>query len=128
MATNIATSPPSVSLEQIPYTVSEVIYDGEHSGGPHAELDDRSSSLSELGERAGHEEAGNVSRSDSDANDTEAETERLEDSPKKPRIPHNVTLASANGIHGDRESSALRTMTGNNRDNGQTSAAVPLPK
>ena len=92
---------------------------------PQANADDGSSSLSELGERVGHDEAHVASRDDSEANDTEAETERLEDSPHKQRKSHNVVLTSTNGIYSDRESApAVRTISGEIGDNGQFSTVV----
>lgn len=63
------------------------------------EEDDRSSSLSELGDRAGMVHSP---RTGSEANDTEAETERLEDSPQKQRH-QDVLLTSTNGAYGDHQ-------------------------
>lgn len=71
--------------------------DGERL--PAAE-DDKSSSLSELGDRAGIEQS---SLAGSEANDTEAETERLDDSPQKQRRQLDVVLTSTNGTYGDYE-------------------------
>ena len=62
--------------------------------------DDGSSSLSELGDRAGAEHS---SRAGSEANDTEAETERLESSPQKQRRQRNVVLNSTSGTYGDHQ-------------------------
>ena len=62
--------------------------------------DDRSSSLSELGDPAGIERS---SRAGSEANDTEAETERLEDSPQKQRSQRDVVLTSTNGTYTDHQ-------------------------
>ncbi len=124
MTTNTATSLPGIAVEHMSYIVSEVINNGENTDGPQADVDDRSSSLSELGERAGHEEVDNVSHGDSEANDTEAETERLDDSPQKQRQLHNVVLASTNGMYGDRGSSAIGTLLGEIGENGQLIAAV----
>ena len=111
-------------MEHMSYTVSEVVKNGENADGPQADVDDRSSSLSELGERAGHEEVEIVSHGDSEANDTEAETERLEESPQKQRELNNVVLAPTNGTYGDRESSAIGTLLGKFGENGQLAAAV----
>ena len=62
--------------------------------------DDRSSSLSDLGDGGANEELDDAHRgpiNDSDGNDTEAETERLEDSPQKLRKHKGVVLSlSAN--------------------------------
>ena len=68
------------------------------------EADDRSSSLSEI------EERGMIERLDiapsingSDGGDTEAETERLEDSPHKIRSQQNVVLTASAAVHGNGE-------------------------
>ena len=66
--------------------------------------DDGSSSLSELGERAGIE---NFSRAGTEANDTEAETERLEDSPQKQRRQRDMVLTSTNGTYGDHQNHSV---------------------
>ena len=124
MTTNTATSLPGVAVEHMSYIVSEVVKNGEKTDVPQADVDDRSSSLSELGERAGHEEVENVSHGDSEANDTEAETERLEESPQKQRELNNVVLAPANGMYGDREGSAIGTLLGDFEDSGQLTAAL----
>ena len=63
------------------------------------EEDDRSSSLSDIEDRTANAEPGLASRSiggGSEVNDTEAETERLEDSPQKAREHKNVVLGSSN--------------------------------
>lgn len=65
-----------------------------------AEEDDRSSSLSELGDRAGMVHSPHTG---SEANDTEAETERLEDSPQKQRRHQDVLLTSTNGAYDDHQ-------------------------
>ena len=97
----------------------------DHPQEPQADADDGSSSLSELGERVGHDEAEIASHDDSVANDTEAETERLEDSPHKQRKYQNVVLTSTNGIYNDRESTpAVRTISGETGNNGQFCAVV----
>ena len=63
-----------------------------------AEEDDKSSSLSELGERTGMEHS---SRAGSEANDTEAETERLEGSPQKQKNHQDMVLISTDCTYGD---------------------------
>lgn len=62
----------------------------------------RSSSLSDIGDRADED----IARSgrdllaiDSDPDDTEAETERLEDSPHKAKRKQDLVLTAANFIH-----------------------------
>ena len=73
--------------------------------------DDRSSSLSELGDRAGIDHS---SRAGSEANDTEAETERLEDSPQKQRRQRDVILTSTNGTYADHQNrSVVRNLPDN---------------
>ena len=66
------------------------------SGGSIADLDDRSSSLSEIGDGAVVEDPDpdNATAIEVDDNDTEAETERLEDSPQKLRVHKNVLLTA----------------------------------
>lgn len=105
MATDTMTSPLSMA--------SQIIFKGDHVAPNDSdqvlqgEGDNRSSSLSDIGERAEHDEAGNGSHDISDANDTEAETERLEDTPQKLRKHQNVVLTSANSIYDDRPSPPL---------------------
>lgn len=62
------------------------------------EGDDRSSSLSEIGDRAGNDDVVSTRlgvAGGSEANDTEAETERLEDSPQKTLKHNNVVMLSS---------------------------------
>ena len=69
---------------------------------PTTEGDDRSSSLSDIEDRTANTEIGPASRAirgGSEANDTEAETERLEDSPQKGRKHTNVVLRTSNDIY-----------------------------
>ena len=73
---------------------------------PFNEGDDRSSSLSDIEDRTGNTEPSHTSRTirdSSDANDTEAETERLEVSPQKTRKLTNVVLSSSNGVYHESE-------------------------
>jgi hypothetical protein len=119
MATNTATSLPIMTPDHLPYTVPEVAMSSDHPEEPQADADDGSSSLSELGERVGHDGPDIASPDDSEANDTEAETERLEDSPHKQRRYQDVVLTSTNGIYNDRESApVLRTVSAEVGDNG----------
>ena len=72
--------------------------------------DDQSSSLSEIGDRAGNDDPDStrISHVDgSDANDTEAETERLEDSPQNERKRRNVVLTASNQALGNGASPLL---------------------
>lgn len=68
------------------------------------EADDRSSSLSEIEER-GMAERLDIAPSvnGSDGGDTEAETERLEDSPYKVRLQQNVVLTATAELYGNGE-------------------------
>ena len=79
--------------------------------------DDRSSSLSELGDRGGIEHS---SRAASEANDTEAETERLEDSPQKQRKQRNVVLSS----HQTQSVARTRTLPGQFTSPGWSSTEI----
>ena len=69
--------------------------------------DRRSSSLSEISDHEGVEELETIDRingDDTDANDTEAETERLENTPLKGRKHQNVILTADNDIYSSRAS------------------------
>lgn len=60
------------------------------------EADDRSSSLSEIEDRGLTERLDSAAFANgSEGGDTEAETERLEDSPQKIRLQQNVVLSAA---------------------------------
>ena len=98
MATDTMTSPLSIVSQIIPDADQPAINSTVPAVELMDEVDDRSSSLSELGERAGHDDADNDVGDGSDANDTEAETERLEDTPQKIRQQQNVVLAPANSV------------------------------
>lgn len=104
MTTNISAS----TLQGASHTVStstDVLPNGaDHSRPALHEEDDRSSSLSEIGERADQDRPDITFSDGSDENDTEAETERLEDSPQKLRTHQNLVMTSTNGIHEDRPS------------------------
>jgi len=78
--------------------------DVKHTHNPPTDRDDRSSSLSEIGDQADQEQPDNIFHLGSDANDTEAETERLEESPQKQRKHQNIILTSSNGIYDDHQS------------------------
>ena len=103
---NLDTPSPSTSQIAEPSTINtrltsntentaraQILIDQSVAG---ADVDDRSSSLSEIDGRPGHggsEDSNNRSRQDSAGEDTDAETERLEDSPHKPRKHQNVVLS-----------------------------------
>ena len=74
----------------------------DHEIVPLGDGDDRSSSLSEIEERPGNEEIGKIHTiptGRSDGGDTEAETERLEESPQKLYEHGNTMQSSPNGPH-----------------------------
>ncbi|KAL8796942.1 MAG: hypothetical protein Q9195_000713 [Heterodermia aff. obscurata] len=85
------------------------------------EADDRSSSLSEIEERGITERLDIApSMNGSDVGDTEAETERLEDSPYKVRSQQNVVLTATAGLHGNGEAQsndAVETQNLQNQNN-----------
>ncbi|KAL8963852.1 MAG: hypothetical protein Q9183_004903 [Haloplaca sp. 2 TL-2023] len=69
---------------------------------PKGTEQERSSSLSDIEDRAEENFAGPeqaISQDESDPNDTEAETERLEDSPQKWRQDQNLVITAANSSH-----------------------------
>ena len=101
MATNTMTPPLSVVSQIIPDLDSSAV-----DGAARPE-DDRSSSLSEIGDRGGHDEPQNTFGDGMDEDDTEAETERLEDSPQKLRKHQNVVLTLADHMNEDQQSSEL---------------------
>lgn len=68
------------------------------------DADDRSSSLSEIEDRGVTERIGIApSANVSDGGDTEAETERLEESPQKTRSQQNVVLTASTNLNDHRE-------------------------
>ena len=71
-----------------------------------ANHDERSSSLSEIGETAANCESNTVvhTNDNDEANDTEAETERLEDTPLKRRKQQNVVLTAEKRVYSPRSS------------------------
>ena len=89
-----------VADEAFSSSAAELANDADH----HKEGDDRSSSLSEIEDRLGNEELGfgqSKPTEESDVNDTEAETERLENSPQKLRKHQSVVLTASNDIYND---------------------------
>lgn len=70
----------------------EIVADSNHRTGPE---DGRSSSLSDLGNGKDHDLVESPLSERLDGNDTEAETERLDESPEKIRKQQNVVLTSA---------------------------------
>ena len=75
--------------------------DLDHQTVPLEDGDDGSSSLSEIEDRPGNEEPGRLQlkhMATSEGEDTEAETERLEESPQKVREHGNVLLSSPSRV------------------------------
>ncbi|KAL8842706.1 MAG: hypothetical protein Q9170_000362 [Blastenia crenularia] len=71
----------------------------------------RSSSLSDIDDRADEDAAQirqNISAADSDQNDTEAETERLEDSPQKLRKTQTLVLTAADSLYNVSQSAPIQ--------------------
>ena len=96
--------PTLLPTSPLPLPPPAIEQDKQFKESVNGEVDDRSSSLSEI------EERGMIERSDiatsingSDGGDTEAETERLEDSPHKVRSQQNVVLSATAGLDGNGE-------------------------
>jgi hypothetical protein len=91
-----------ISSQEI-HSPAPMVANGVGSGEVRTnEGDDRSSSLSDIEDRTANTELALAShniRSGSEANDTEAETERLEDSPQKVRKHTNVVLSSSSDVY-----------------------------
>ena len=98
----------------------------EESDKAQAEADDRSSSLSDLGDRTGVEHSSHAGSEE--VNDTEAETERLEDSPQKQRRHQDVVLTSVSGTYDDQQKPATaRALPETSSNHGLSSTGdVPL--
>lgn len=99
-------SSPLVALTEVnsnvyPMSSKDLVNGIHYTRESTAEADDRSSSLSEIGDRVGNDDLIS-SRirlpNGSDPEDTEAETERLEESPQKPRKNQNVVMTSTTHI------------------------------
>ena len=93
--------PPEPSIQllaEVAHSESTTSKNGPQAGSDH---DDRSSSLSDLEDRPGTEGTGtlnNKSSPVSEEEDTEAETERLENSPQKMRKQRNVVLSATSEL------------------------------
>jgi hypothetical protein len=71
-------------------------YDTLEPKGAMNDVDARSSSLSEIDDSGANERSRSIQMEEaSDAGDTEAETERLEESPQKARTHQNVVLSAS---------------------------------
>lgn len=102
MATTIPIPMPDSSRELLPALACPIDDRMEHEEKDVGAGQNRSSSLSEIEDRADEDIARserNVPTIDSDSNDTEAETERLEDSPQKLRRNQNLVLTAANSVY-----------------------------
>ena len=125
MATGAVTS----TLGMVPQILSSVdlkyatgIEEGDKA---QAEADDRSSSLSDLGYRTGVEPSSHAGSEE--VNDTEAETERLEDSPQKQRSHQDVVLTSVSGIYDDQQNLATARALPENFSNLGLSSTGDIP-
>ena len=125
MAANTVSSTPSISPQNLSNPDFENATGVDNGGIVLAADDDRSSSLSELGDRAGLE---HYSRAGSEANDTEAETERLESSPQKLRRQRNVVLTSTNGTYGDQQNPSVACTLPEKRASPGQSAIAIIPE
>ena len=111
MAANTVSSIPSIAPHNLSNPDIENATGVDDGENLQVADDDRSSSLSELGDRVGIEHS---SRAGSEANDTEAETERLENSPQKQRRQRNVLMTSTNDTYGDHQNQSFtRTLPEN---------------
>ena len=120
MATDTVITLPNTAPQTMSSADFEHATDLEDGDRQQAEEDDRSSSLSEPG-------IEHSSRAASEANDTEAETERLEDSPQKQIKHQDVFLTSTNGSYGDHQKqSVARTLPEKFASPGQSSTEIIL--
>ena len=116
---NITTSPSFAEKSQSNNNVNVEAVQPGHEAGPEADRDDRSSSLSDIEDRPiaeGPSQSQLRSSSPPEDVDTEAETERLEESPHKLRKHQNVVFSATNNSSGE-------TMAaGSQRSKGTTEA------
>ena len=102
MATTTSMSVPNSALELFSNPTTQAEAEIDQEGGRASPGQDRSSSLSDIGDH-GDENIADLEQAlsvvESDPNDTEAETERLEDSPKKSRKNQNLVLADAHSVY-----------------------------
>lgn len=115
MSTDLIMSIPTDISTHSPKNDQVLVSRAENPKEPLEEYDDRSSSLSEIGDRPGNEDMDHAQHlKDFDENDTEAETERLEDTPRKMPLYQNVVMTT-NGVYHDRGSvSDSHTLAGEN--------------
>ncbi|KAL8903326.1 MAG: hypothetical protein Q9171_007443 [Xanthocarpia ochracea] len=102
MATTTSMSVPNPAIELFSNSTTQVEAEIDQQGGRASPGQDRSSSLSDIGDR-GDENIAELEQTlsvvESDPNDTEAETERLEDSPQRLRKNQNLVLADAHSVY-----------------------------
>ncbi|KAI4245916.1 MAG: hypothetical protein L6R42_010053, partial [Xanthoria sp. 1 TBL-2021] len=114
MATTTSMSIPNPSLELFTNPATQVGAKIQNDVGASPEQN-RSSSLSDIGDHGDEnmaEPEQALSVTESDPNDTEAETERLEDSPQKPRKTQNLVLNNPNFIYEVSGDAPLRIESG----------------
>ena len=122
MTTATQVQMPNQSPELFP---NPVPLDQAPNGTPRqaSEGDDRSSSLSEIEDRAEHHGSKAdlpPSSSTFDVNDTEAETERLEDSPQKAHRNQNLVLTAANSLYSTTEGRYIEANNGTTEPKAET--------
>ena len=119
--------PDLANINQIHLAPQATAQQEELGGNAVSEADDRSSSLSEIEERGVTERLEPATLANgSDGGDTEAETERLEDSPQKTRSQQNVVLTAAAPAPDELDEQAKGSNAVSNGQNYSKSLAVPL--
>ncbi|KAL8860096.1 MAG: hypothetical protein Q9178_003360 [Gyalolechia marmorata] len=103
MATTTSMSVQNPALDLFSNSTTQAEAEIDQQGGRASPGQDRSSSLSDIGDH-GDENIAELEQAlsvvESDPNDTEAETERLEDSPQRLRKNQNLVLADAHSVYG----------------------------
>ncbi|KAL8768686.1 MAG: hypothetical protein Q9209_005104 [Squamulea sp. 1 TL-2023] len=102
MATTTSISIPNPSLELFKSPTTQVGTEVDQKDGRASPVYNRSSSLSDIGDHGDEvmaEPEQALSVPESDPNDTEAETERLEESPQRLRKTQNLVLTNTNPIY-----------------------------
>lgn len=106
---------PNPSLELFTDPATRVGEEMDHNDVGASPEQNRSSSLSDIGDHADEnmaEPEQALSVTESDPNDTEAETERLEDSPQKSRQTQNLVLTEPTPIFDVPMDTPLQTESG----------------
>lgn len=115
MATTTPLPMPDPAHELFSSPALQVVEDMDRGCDLQGPEPDRSSSLSDIGDRAEENMAQperTLAATDSDPNDTEAETERLEDSPQKLRENQNLVHTAANFLYHVSDQTALQNVAG----------------